>query len=112
MAQLKIGSAPSKPTREKREEALERLLLLAITLMPDDLSRMEEGDQEMAEALTGEASFWLDFVPRGMKPSPSVPEQRIGWKDVQTRRAAYRLDGDSLVPSNTPVAPCPKDGAK
>lgn len=107
MAQLKVGALGlSKPVKEKREDALERLLLLACQLLPDDLSLLGE-NEELAGQVTGEAVFWLDFAPRGAKVYPSVPEKRLGWKDVQERRAAYKLseDGQSVVPVATPTTP-------
>jgi len=103
VAEIKVRKPPTKPVREKREDALERLLLLACRLIPDDLSLL--GDKklvDLAEDVTGEAAFWLDLQPRGAKVHATSPELRLGWKDVQERRLSWlpELDANgALVPA-------------
>lgn len=103
MATLKIHNAPSRAVREKREHALERLLLLAVTLLPENSSGVQAD-------LVSEAAFWLDFQPRGAKPHPTSPELRLGAREVQARADAYRLnEAGELVPT---VAAVPVKGGK
>lgn len=93
----------ARKTVERRVEALERLLLAACMLLPDDLG--EFGDArtaKLAERVIGESCFWLDFATRGVKPSPTDPSMRLGRNDVIARRKRFRLkrkgDDFSLVP--------------
>ncbi len=105
MSTLRVGNAVPILSREKREDALERLLLMACLLLPDDLSELGE-DEKLAAQITGEAAWWIDFAPRGVKPAPTDPATRLGAKEVASRRAAYRLEKSgkdwTLVPANTP----------
>lgn len=77
-------------TIEPREEALERLLLLACEeLIPQDLEDLADPEKiRLAEALTQEAVFWLDFVPRGVQPMPTAHADRLGAVRVRERRSA------------------------
>lgn len=97
MSTLRVQNAHF--TVERREDALERLLLVACSLLPHDLADVGD-DDEVARAVQvcAESSFWLDFVPRGAKVAQSERETRLGAAEVDARRKAFKLVGDVLVP--------------
>lgn len=105
MAEIRVMKQPSKPVREKREEALERLLLVACSILPEPEKLGVNG--AAAQDLLHEAGFWLDYAPRGAKPDPTSAEFRLGQQAVTDRRAKWAdtLDASgALVPvSSQPV---------
>lgn len=103
MAELKMSGGvptPSRPTLERREQALERLLLVAVTLLPE----APVGD---AADLVSEAAFWLDYVPRGARAPYTSPELRLGARQVEARRALFEdgLAEDGALVTRKPGAP-------
>lgn len=103
MAQLKVGAVPSKPVREKREDALARLLYLVCSrLLPDDLSLLGE-NADLAQDAVSEATFWLDMVPLGAKVHATSSELRLGQKEWTGHHGRLALTADgSLVELGQP----------
>lgn len=99
MASLSVGADPPKRFVESRESALERLLLVVCEeLLPDDLAELGDDKLRLAEKVTNEAAFWLDFVPRGSVPEATEPATRLGYARVAERRREFERS-ESLVPA-------------
>lgn len=96
MAEIKPGTLPTKPVKEKRAEALERLLHFACSLLPEPA----DGDVNAADTrdLLAEVHFWLYEEPLGAEVVPSSPELRLGGKALTEAKAAFAKSWNGAKP--------------
>lgn len=100
MAEIKPGSLPSKPVKEKREDALARLLFMACSLLPEP-SALGINEDDASDMLS-EAHFWLYGVPAGDKAPPSSPELRLGGRAYGVALQAELSKRGLAPPPNAP----------
>lgn len=88
----RVQRAPGREL-ETREQALERLLRVALDVIlgdrkPEHPTRLDEAGVGPItdDVLFGQAQFWLELVPRGAKPVADVPAHRIGQEAVVASR--------------------------